>query len=111
MLFQSYAPGEVREAETIAKIDEDYLGAIPHWREHFDTWVFVHNSYRGLPPRVEQKLLNLDAGNSNVRVRSWGFEELRQKVFSLSQTGIASLLGPVPSRGDVLITPAGRNRK
>ncbi len=102
MLFQSYGPSEVREAETIAKIDEDYFGAIPHWREHFDRWVFVHNSYIGLPPGVERKLLDLDTSHSDVRVRPWGFEELRQKLFSLSQTNLASLLGAVPSRGDVL---------
>jgi len=101
-LFQCYGPSEVRETDTIAKIDDDYFGAIPHWREYFDLWVFVHNSYSGLPPGVERKLLDLDTANSNVRVRPWGFEDLRQKLFSLSQTNIAALLGSVPSRGDVL---------
>lgn len=54
-LFQVYAPNDLSEAATLAKIDEDYLGAIPFWKAHFDQWVFVHNSVIGLGPGVERK--------------------------------------------------------
>ncbi|MCS5697318.1 hypothetical protein [Desulfofundulus thermocisternus] len=68
---------------------------------HFDTWVFVHNSRDGLGPEVLKKLLNLEAANPNIKVMHWGFEELRQEVFKLSDIDIASLLGPAPSSNDV----------
>lgn len=101
-LFQCYAPNEMREADALAKIDEDFLGALPHWRAHFDTWVFVHNARDGLGPGVLAKLLDLGNGHKYLRVESWGFEELRRVVFELSLADLASLLGPVPSRTEVL---------
>jgi hypothetical protein len=101
-LFQVYAPNELREADTLAKIDEDYLGALSHWQDHFDTWVFVHNSVQGLGPGVEHKLLDLDAGHQSVRVRWWGREELGKVVFELKEPDLASLLGPIPSRTDLI---------
>ncbi|WP_020469847.1 ABC-three component system protein [Zavarzinella formosa] len=101
-LFQVYAPNELSESITLAKIDEDFQGAIPFWRAHFDQWVFVHNSAIGLGPGVERKLLDLDSGNQNIRVRSWGFEELRRVVFELGISELISLLGPIPSRTDLV---------
>ncbi|VTS00636.1 ABC-three component system protein [Tuwongella immobilis] len=101
-LFQVYAPNEVEESKTLTKIDEDYEGALLHWSDQFDTWVFVHNSMQGLGPGVTKKLLDLDSGNQHVRVRSWGFEELRQVVFELAFPELASLLGPIPSRTDLI---------
>jgi hypothetical protein len=101
-LYQVYAPNELSESEALAKIDEDYLGAIPYWQEHFDNWVFVHNSAQGLGPGVERKLLELDSGHKNVRVRPWGREELRRVTFELGQLEIASILGPIPSRTDLI---------
>lgn len=101
-LFQVYAPNEVEEYKTLTKIDEDYTGALPHWSDHFDIWVFVHNSTQGLGPGVTKKLLDLDSSNQNVHVRSWGFEELRQVVFELAFPELTSLLGPIPSRTDLI---------
>lgn len=100
MLFQVYAPNELTAKEAIDKIQEDYSGALPHWREHFDTWIFVHNSRQGLGPDVTAKLLELDGGD--VRVTHWGFEELRRAAFELDATDLASLLGAAPSRRDML---------
>lgn len=99
-LFQVYGPNDLSAAETIAKIDEDFSGALPHWSAHFDLWVFVHNSRQGLGPHVTAKLLELDG--PEVHVKPWGFEELRQRVFQLNQADIASLLGPAPSRRAML---------
>ncbi len=101
-LFQVYAPNDLSEVATLAKIDEDYWGALPHWQDHFDTWVFVHNSVQGLGPGVERKLLDLDVGHQSVRVRWWGREELGKVAFELKEADLASLLGPIPSRTDLI---------
>jgi hypothetical protein len=100
-LFAVYAPNEMKAADTITKVEEDFQGALLHWKDYFDTWVFVHNSRDGLGPEVLKKLLNLEAANPNIKVMHWGFEELRQEVFKLSDIDIASLLGPAPSSNDV----------
>lgn len=96
-LFQCYAPDELKAATCIAKIDEDFSEALPYWKKHFDRWIFVHNA-KGLGPGVTEKLLELDRKHKKIHVSQWGFEELRQKVFELRETDIASLLGPAPSR-------------
>ena len=100
-LFQVYAPNDITAKETLAKIDEDYNGALPYWDEHFDTWIFVHNSKKGLGPDVTAKLLELNTLRPPAVV-AWGFEELRQVVFELAPAELASLFGPAPRRRDMV---------
>lgn len=98
-LFQVYAPNELSAADAIKKIDEDFNEAIPHWKQHFSIWRFVHNSRSGLGPDVTKKLLDLDANHTDITVSHFGFEEFRQELFSLALADIASVLGPPISSG------------
>lgn len=98
MIFQCYAPNDLPAAACIAKIDDDFAGALPYWRQHFDTWVFVHNSRSGLGPDVAGKLLTLSQIHAPLKATQWGFEELRQEAMGLTEPNLASLLGPAPSR-------------
>ena len=98
ILFQSYAPNEMEAAKCVAKINEDFSGALPHWKTHFGTWVFVHNSKQGLGPAVLTVLLDLGTANAPLIVTPWGFEELRREAMALSESDLASLLGPAPTR-------------
>lgn len=100
-LFQVYAPNELTATKAISKIDEDFKGALFHWGEHLNCWVFVHNSRSGLGPEITKKLLELEKSNSPIKIKQWGFEELRQKVFSLNHSDISSLLGSSPSNNDM----------
>lgn len=101
MLFQVYAPNELSANKTISKIEEDFNCALPFWDKYFDNWVFVHNSRSGLGPEVTMKLLELDKANPRIKIGHWGFEELRQKIFSLNYFDLASILGPAPSNKDM----------
>ena len=101
-IYQVYAPNELTATEAIQKIDEDFHGALPHWKEHFDRWTFVHNSREGIGPDVLQKLLALQKANPQIKVTHWGYEELRKKAFSLQDQDIAALLGPSPTRKDLI---------
>jgi hypothetical protein len=96
-LFQIYAPFKISAAATIKKIDEDYHGALPHWRTFYTTWVFVHNDMNGLPAPILKKLLGLGKLTPGLAVDHWGFPEIRLEVFQLSVTDIAVILGPAPS--------------
>ncbi len=95
-LFQVYAPNEMREADTVKKINEDFQEALPHWREHFDSWVFVHNSRSGLPPAVEKKLLDLGIAHPEIRVGHWSYEELLSRFRELPIEAMISLYGAAP---------------
>jgi hypothetical protein len=97
-IFQVYGPNDIEEAKTIKKIDEDFNGAVPHWKDYFNTWVFVHNSPKGLGPDILKKLLELDGAHPDISVVPWGFEELRQEALKLTAQNLASLFGPAPSQ-------------
>ncbi|WP_434346846.1 ABC-three component system protein [Myxococcus virescens] len=96
-LFQVYAPNDWPSAETVRKIEEDFAGALEHWKEHLSTWVFVHNSPQGLGAEVFKKLQDLQSANPQLKVTSWGREELRARVSRLSEPSLALLFGPVPT--------------
>lgn len=95
-LFQVYAPNEMRLAEVTGKIETDFKEALPYWREHFDTWVFVHNSHIGLPPDVIAKLLRLECDHHPITVTQWGFDELLQRLRRLPPEALLSLYGSPP---------------
>lgn len=97
-LFQVYAPNELEAAKAVTKIDQDFIGALTNWRDHFDTWVFVHNARDGLGPDVLRKLLDLAVAHAPIRLQHWGFEELRILVFELAEVDLAVLFGAAPTR-------------
>nr|VFK13465.1 MAG: hypothetical protein BECKLFY1418C_GA0070996_100350 [Candidatus Kentron sp. LFY] len=97
-LFQVYAPNEMKAPQAIAKITEDFQGAKPHWRKHFDKWVFVHNAVRGLPPHVQKCLLDLKKDNPDIVLEPWGLEELRLAFRRLSSEDLESWFGPAPTK-------------
>jgi len=102
ILFQVYAPNEMRVADALAKIEEDFHGALPYWKEYFDMWSFVHNARDGLSPDITRKLLDHDREHEDVSVKFWGYEDLRGVLFELSEEDVVSLLGPAPSSKDFL---------
>ncbi|MGC6458455.1 MAG: ABC-three component system protein [Akkermansiaceae bacterium] len=95
-LFQVYAPNEMTATRAVAKITEDLDGAKVHWGEHFDKWVFVHNAVDGLPPHVQQVMLDFEKANSGIQLEPWGLEEFRVVFRRLTVNDLASWLGPVP---------------
>ena len=101
-LFQVYAPNEMKASSALKKIDEDFNGALPYWKQYFDTWIFVHNVREGLSPEIAKKLLELDHEHKNISVKPWSFEDLRLLLFELSEEDIAALLGPAPAQRDFL---------
>jgi hypothetical protein len=102
LLFQVYAPSQLAAAETIAKMEDDFEGAQDEWAPHCDGWVFVTSEREGLPAPVEKKLLELGTRYAEVTVASWGYEELRIRVFFLPDADVAALLGPTPSIAEVV---------
>ncbi len=92
-LFQVYAPNEMTEAKAITKIREDYEGAKVYWGKHFDKWVFVHNAVVGLPPHVQQVLLDFEKENPGITLEPWGLEELRVVFRHLTPEDMQSWFG------------------
>jgi hypothetical protein len=101
-LFQCYAPREMNMTNCKTKINQDFAEALPYWKDYFDQWIFTHNGTHGLAADVLKLLLDLSAANAPVYAAQWGYGELRQEFKQLSETDIATLLGPAPGRKDVL---------
>ncbi len=101
-LFQVYAPNEMTAAAAVNKIDDDFYGALPYWKQYFDLWTFTHNSRKGLGPDITNKLLELSRLHRPLSAISWGFEELRERTFRLTEVDLASFLGPAPSSNTLL---------
>lgn len=96
-LFQVYAPNEMKEAQAIKKIQEDFEGAKEYWGELFDKWAFVHNAVDGLPPHVQKILLNFEKENPGIKLEPWGLEELRVVFRRLSLEDRQTWFGLAPS--------------
>nr|VFK41039.1 MAG: hypothetical protein BECKTC1821E_GA0114239_100938 [Candidatus Kentron sp. TC] len=100
-LFQVYAPNEMKASEAVGKIEEDFEGAKKHWGKHFDKWIFVHNAIHGLPPHVQERLLDFEknntGNNTGITLEHWGLEELRLVFRRLSREDRESWLGAAPT--------------
>jgi hypothetical protein len=101
-LFQCYAPREMTLAACKAKVEEDFRGALPYWKDHFDQWFFAHNDPEGLAPDILKQLLDLSATHAPVVLSQWGYPDLFQEFKQLSQANLLTLLGPAPGRKDVI---------
>lgn len=96
-LFQVYAPNAMDSAKARAKISEDFDGAKEHWKEYFDSWVFVHNATDGLPPHVLELLLELNKTSIGFSLETWGIEELRLIFRKLTSNDKSSWFGIAPT--------------
>jgi len=95
-VYQVYAPEKMQVWETNTKIEEDFNGALEHWKERMRTWVFVHNQWRGLPADVVTRLLDIGSP-SGVGVLRWCEPEVHDEFFQLAEEAQSFLLGPSPT--------------
>ena len=96
-VFQCYAPDVMNLKPLLAKVDEDFAGALVHWTTKMRRWEFVHNDSRGLPAEAVKKLAELNTANPNVALTVCGEAELRLIAMSLALHQLEDLFGAVPS--------------
>lgn len=96
-VFQVYAPDELKQDELIAKIHEDLEGAILHWSDSLQCWIFVYNVRRGVPPDVARLLVDKQKANPNLEIDHWSSDALWEKVRAM----------PLQKRTEILGAPSG----
>ncbi|MFZ2630868.1 MAG: ABC-three component system protein [Desulfosalsimonadaceae bacterium] len=96
-LFQVYAPNEMEAAKAITKIKEDFEGAKTYWGKHFEKWVFAHNAVEGLPPHVQQILLDFEKANLGITLEPWCMEEFRVVLRRLTPEDLEVWFGAAPT--------------
>ena len=101
-LLQAYAPEGFDKRKTLAKIDADFSGAVEAWGDLFDTWTFVTNSPRGLPPYAVARLQELSDGDGPHECEPWDYGQLRKLAFELDDEGLTELLGAAVTAAELL---------
>lgn len=97
-VFQCYAPDSIKLVDLLAKIDEDFHGAMGHWANRLRRWQFVHNDVRGLPAEAIQMLSDLAAANPTIDISTFAEAEMRNVVMGLMLHQLEDLFGAVPSQ-------------
>ena len=99
-LFQCYAPSAFKASRLETKLIEDYEGAISHWEDYFNTWIFVHNDSEGLAPNIAKRIAELNTRSPNVTCSVWGIHQLREEFALLNDADREALLGPALTQQD-----------
>jgi hypothetical protein len=101
--YQCYAPERMEMCPTLAKLNDDFEGALPMANDFFDVWVFVHNAKEGrLPSWLVTAIQSLRNTHTKPRIETLGYVELLQEVLSLREGTLIDLFGAFPTQGDFL---------
>ncbi len=93
-VFQVYSPDELKQSAVQAKIEEDLVGAVDHWRDKgLKRWVFVYNCRRGLAPDIPGTLKAQQGKYPDVELDHMSSEALWERARSLTLQQRCEILG------------------
>ena len=98
-IFQCYAPETATDQKTIAKIDDDFTGALKKWPNFMHGWTLVHNDARGVPPAVADHLDQKRRTYPQIKFEIWEEPELFSWFKLLSADAKQMMFGAVPNQG------------
>jgi hypothetical protein len=103
--FQVYAPEDLTVSEAVAKMKEDFAGAVAEWGTKMKSWIFVWSDReKGVPAAILDCLTELREENDDVDVGQWGRERLWQEVKVLPELDRIDLFGVVPIPEEITAT-------
>lgn len=100
LIFQVYAPREMKLAALKRKISVDFSGAKKHWKKEMQGWILVHNDPDGLPADALKLLEELRTQNPGLVIDQWGCEQMKQLALSMPRTSLIQHFGRPPTRKD-----------
>lgn len=105
-IFQVYSPDELKQAKLQKKIEEDLDGAVKHWGNVLQTWIFVYNARRGLPPDIlHETLRKKQEQYPNIIIKPLSSDELWEITRGLSLQQRAEILGAPSGYEYLFLTP------
>lgn len=96
-VFQSYAPRSIEAKAIEGKIQEDFSGALEHFKQEMKGWTLVHNDWAGLPTTSHELVMSLRSQHAHLTIESWGPDVLKQEIMTLPANKLRVLLPGVPS--------------
>ena len=100
-IYQCYAPETLSRDRLIAKMNDDFTGAVANWPNWIRRWVFVHNDLRGLAKAIYDHQDALRSMHPSVEIEIWGEAALTRLADRMDLSGWETMFGVVPSRNDV----------
>jgi hypothetical protein len=97
-VFQVYSPDELRQQDTLTKIEVDLEGAVEQWGEKLKRWVFVYNTRRGVGPDIARILLDKRREHPEIEIEPLDSDAL----WELARTKLT-----LQQRVEILGAPAG----
>jgi hypothetical protein len=99
IVFQVYGPEDIRNiGRLLRKIQADFTGALHHWTNRIERWIFVHNCQNGLPAQAIQLLDDLGKQPGAPLVETWGYEKLRGLLNQISEQSLRALFPGAKNR-------------
>ncbi len=95
-VFQCYAPESDRSQAAVRKLQEDFSGAMRYWGDRMRRWVFVYSARNALFAPIAATLADLQRNHPELRIESWGREDLWEIVKKLPLAHRETLFGVVP---------------
>jgi hypothetical protein len=92
-IFQVYSPDELTQADLMRKINEDFDGALSHWKRDMKHWTLVYNVRRGLPPDIPRLLIEKRKKHPRVVIDHFSNDDLWEMTRNLSLQKRAEILG------------------
>lgn len=105
VVFQVYSPDELKQADTVKKIEEDLNGAVEEWGDELKKWVFVYNTRRGVGPDIPKILLEQRAKYPNITIEPLSSEALWELLRDLNVQQRAEILGPPSGYEHMFLLP------
>jgi hypothetical protein len=101
-VFQCYSPHELKDGPLRKKIDEDLAGALLHWGNKMQSWVFVHNGLgSALPAPTAARIADLIQAHPGIKIEVWSEERVKDHLSLLCLDQLEDLFGAVPCSHDL----------
>ncbi len=98
-VFQVYSPDNIKLAQVLRKINEDFAGAKKHWGKSLKKWVFVYNARNGVPADIPLLLQSVKKKNKKMKIDTLSNDELWDIARNLSVQQRSEILGaPIGSK-------------
>lgn len=92
-VFQCYSPESPAVGKTIAKVKEDFEGALSNWPGKMKAWIFVYSEKDELPAPVIDLIETFKSDYPDLTIEFWNREKLWRIVQGLTSEARNSLLG------------------
>ncbi len=111
-IFQVYSPDELKQSELQKKIEQDLDGAVKHWGDVLQTWFFVYNARRGLPPDILRETLHKKQQQyPSITIKPLGSDELWEIARGLSLQQRAEILGAPSGYEHLFLSPTSSSQE